>query len=91
MTRLTTEVYVHLGVYNLIGPPFQYHSKLVKLHTNFKKKCYNLICIRVLKCFWNQSTLKPEQFVFVFCIFFYGLGAIQFSVLPVNAIYTSFS
>lgn len=89
MTRLITEVYAQLGVYSLIGPPFRYHSKLVKLHTNFKKKCYNLICITGTEILLESVNI--ETGTVCFCIFFYGLGAIQFSFLPVNALYTSFS
>ena len=90
MTRLITEVYAHLGVYSLIGRPFRYHSKLVKLHTNFKKKCYNLICVTGTEILLESVNIETGT-VFFFLYFFYGLGAIQFSFLPVNALYTSFS
>ena len=91
MTRLITEVYAHLGVYSLIGPPFRYHSKLVKLHTNFKKKCYNLICITGTEMLLESVNIETGTVCFWVLYFFSGLGAIQFSVLPVNALHTSFS
>ena len=92
MTRLIIEVYTHLGHYSLIEPPFRYHSKLVKLHTNLEKKCYNLVCITGTEMLLEPVSIETGTVWFLFfCIIFYGLGAIQFSVLPVNALYTSFS
>ena len=70
MTRLITEVYAHLGVYSLIGRPFRYHSKLVKLHTNFKKKCYNLICVTGTEILLESVNIETGTVFFFFCIFF---------------------
>ena len=74
MTRLITEVYAHLGVYSLIGPPFRYHSKLVKLHKNFKKKCYNLICITGTEILLESVNIETGTVCFCFLYFFLWIG-----------------
>ena len=70
MTRLIIEVYAHLGHYSLIGPPLRYHSKLVKLHTNFEKKCYNLNCITGTEMLLESVSIETGTVCFCFLYFF---------------------